>query len=123
MQQADSQVIQERSFRRWSRSTGAGGVLRIVLPRARVSPWTLPILVGLLGLGLIGAGWLALSGRRAPKAAGHRAELVNAIATLDLRYQDKEGQTPEVEWRSYLAERARLKQQLEAALAAEEPSP
>jgi hypothetical protein len=122
IQPADSQVIQERSFRRWNRTTGAGGVLRIVLPGARVSPWTLPILVGLLGLGLIGAGWLALSGRRYRKVTRRRVELVDAIATLDLRYEGNQAQTPESEWRSYLAERARLKQELEAALAAEGPS-
>jgi hypothetical protein len=87
-----------------------------------VSPWILPILVGLLGLGLIGASWLALSGRRYRKVTRRRVELVDAIATLDLRYEGNQAQTPESEWRSYLAERARLKQELEAALAAEGPS-
>ena len=122
MQRADSQVIQERSFRRWSGMAGTNGVLRIVLPGAPVAPLTLPILVGLLGLGLIGAAWLALSRRRGQKAPQYRAALVDAIARLDLRYQDNQAQTPEPEWSAYLAERARLKQELEAALAVEQSS-
>jgi hypothetical protein len=122
MQRADSQVIQERSFRRWTGTPGTTGVLRIVLPGAPMAPWTLPILVGLLGLGLIGAAWRALSGRRHPAAPQYRAALVDAIARLDLRYQGNQAQTPETEWSAYLAERARLKQELEAALAAEQSS-
>jgi hypothetical protein len=122
MQRADSQVIQDRSFRRWSGTPGAGGILRIVLPGDRVPPWTLPLLVGLLGLGLIAAGWLALSRHRGLQVVRHRAELVDAIARLDLLYQGNQTSTPEPEWTSYLAERARLKQELEAALAAERPS-
>jgi hypothetical protein len=123
LQPADSQVIQERSFRRWSRAAGASGVLRIVLPgAAQVSRWTLPVLVGLLGLGLIAAGWLALGVRRAPNVARQRAELVDAIALLDLRYQGNQDKTSEAEWSSYVSRRARLKQELEAALANQEPS-
>lgn len=122
MQPADSQVIQERSFRRWSGTPGTIGVLRIVLPGAPVAPRTLPILVGLLGLGLIGAAWLALSGRRRQRGPQYLAALVDAIARLDLRYQDNQAQTPEPEWTAYMAERARLKQELEAALAAEQSS-
>jgi hypothetical protein len=123
LQRADSQVIQGRSFHRWSGTSDAGGVLRIVVPGAtQVGRWTLPILVGVLGLGLIAAGWLALVNPRGRKVGGHRAKLVDAIASLDLRYQGNQDRTSEQEWSSYVAERARLKQELEAALAAEEPS-
>jgi hypothetical protein len=123
LQRADTQVIQGRTFRRWSGSPDSSGVLRIVLPGATgEGRWVLPVLVGVLGLGLIGAGWLALAGRQRQRAARPRAELVDAIASLDLRYQGNQAQTPEPEWTSYLTERARLKQELEAALAAEEAS-
>jgi hypothetical protein len=123
LQPADSQVIEGRSFRRWSRAAGASGVLRIALPEAaQVSRWILPVLVGLLGIALIGAGWLALAARRRPHVARHGAELVEAIAQLDLRYQGNQDKTSEAEWSSYVSRRARLKQELEAALANQKPS-
>jgi hypothetical protein len=122
LQPADTQVIQGRSFRRWTGNPGTG-VLRIVMPgAAQAGRWTLPILVGVLGLGLIGAGWLALAGRRDQRGGRLRAELVDAIASLDLRYQGKQDRTSPQEWSSYLTERARLKQELQAALAGREPS-
>ncbi|HET6837015.1 MAG TPA: hypothetical protein VFH24_03170 [Gemmatimonadales bacterium] len=125
LQPADSQVLQGRSFRRWSGVPVAGGVLRIVLPGgAQAARWTLPLLVGVLGLGLIAAAWLGLADRRAQKVARRRrAELVDAIASLDFRYQGFQDQTSEQEWSTYVAERARLKRELEVALAAEKPSP
>jgi hypothetical protein len=123
LQPADSQVIQGRSFRRWSGVAGTPGVVRIVLPGgAELARWTLPLLVGVLGLGLIGAGWLALSSRRDRNAARQRAELLDALASLDLRYEGKQDLVSEQEWSSYLSERARLKHQLEGALAGGEPS-
>jgi hypothetical protein len=123
LEPADSQVIQGRSFRRWTGAPRSSGVLRIALPGAAEVPrWTLPVLVGVLGLGLIAAAWLALTGHGNPKRARQRAELIDAIASLDLRYKENQAQTSEQEWSAYLTERARLKQQLEAALAAEEPS-
>ena len=50
------------------------------------------------------------------------AEIIDAIARLDLRYQGREGETPENEWSFYLAERARLKETLQASLAADNMS-
>jgi hypothetical protein len=62
---ADSQVIQNRSFRRWTGTVTAAGPLRILLPGGRSTPsWLLPALVGGLALALAGAGWYAL--RRPP---------------------------------------------------------
>jgi hypothetical protein len=120
---ADSQVIQGRTFRRWSGTATERGVLRLFLPgAAHPADWLLPALVGLLALGLMGAGWLALAGRRPRRDGGRRAEILDAIANLDLRYQGHRGEIAEGEWSSYLAERARLKQELEASLAAGEMS-
>ena len=122
LQQVDSQFIQGRSFHRWSGVPRSRGMLRITLPgRGEAAPWTLPVLVGLLGLGLLGIGWLALAGGAQPGVVRRREELVNAMASLDLRYQGKQSQTPEDEWRFYLTERARLKHELQATLATGEP--
>jgi hypothetical protein len=115
---ADSQVLQGRSFRRWTGVAQAGGVMRIVLPGARRTPtWLLAVLVGTLTLVLAAAGWrlLARPSIPAPPRAG---ELVAAIAALDVRYAGREGETPVDEWSSYLTERARIRAQLEASLAA-----
>ncbi len=73
---ADSQVLQGRSFRRWTGAVPAGGTLRVTLPgRARVPEWLLPSLVAAVVLVLGGAGmafrcasvWIArcLAGRPA----------------------------------------------------------
>jgi hypothetical protein len=115
---ADSQVIQGRSFRRWTGVAQAGGVVRIVLPGARRTPtWLLAGLVGTLTLVLVGAGWRLLAKRSMP-ATPRAGELIDAIAALDVRYAGREGETPVDEWSTYLTERARIRAQLEASLAA-----
>jgi hypothetical protein len=43
--------------------------------------------------------------------------LVDALARLDARYAGREGDVPAEEWATYVAERARLKRELEAHLA------
>jgi hypothetical protein len=43
--------------------------------------------------------------------------LIERIATLDARYQGREAGLPADEWRRYLDDRARLKADLESALA------
>jgi hypothetical protein len=66
MAAADSQVIQNRSFRRWTGTVRAAGPVRILLPRGgSPPPWVLLALVGALALALAGGGWYALS-RRPP---------------------------------------------------------
>jgi len=115
---ADSQVIQGRSFRRWTGVAQAAGLVRIVLPGARRTPtWLLAVLVGTLTLVLAGAGWQLLAKRSMP-ATPRTGELIDAIAALDVRYAGREGETPVDEWSSYLTERARIRAQLEASLAA-----
>jgi hypothetical protein len=114
---ADSQVLQGRSFRRWTGVAQPNSVLRIVLPGTRRTPtWLLAALVGTLTLVLAGAGWRLLAKRSVP--APKTRELVDAIAALDDRYAGREGETPVDEWSSCLSERARIKAQLEASLAA-----
>jgi hypothetical protein len=114
---ADSQTLQGRSFRRWTGVAQPGGVVRIVLPGARRTPtWLLAILVGTLTLVFIGVGWWLVA-RRSPPGARNTAELIAALAALDVRYAGREGETPVDEWSSYLTERARIKAELEASLA------
>jgi hypothetical protein len=119
---ADSQVLQGRSFRRWTGLAQPGGVVRIVLPGTRRTPtWLLALLVGTLTLVLAGAGWRLLAGRSAPTGRS-TGELIDAIAALDVRYAGREGQIPVDEWTSYLSQRARIKAELEGSLAAGGPS-
>ncbi len=115
---ADSQVLQGRSFRRWTGVAQPGGAVRIVLPGTRRTPtWLLAVLVGTLTLVLAGTGWRLLAERSVP-ATPRTGELIDAIAALDVRYAGREGEIPANEWSSYLTERARIRAQLEASLAA-----
>jgi hypothetical protein len=119
---ADSQVIQGRSFRRWTGVTTAPGMIRIALPGTpRAAGWLLTALVVSLGVTLLGAGWYLF--RRERRVVQPPADdLLDAIAVLDARYLGREDQTPPSEWSSYLDERARLKSRLETSLAAGEAS-
>jgi hypothetical protein len=120
---ADTEVIQGRTYRRWMGAVPAGATVRINLGRAPGTPgWMLAALVGALGIGLVLA---ALHYLRRPKAV--RAvppgrldpdTLIERIAQLDARYAGREGDAGAAEWARYLAERADLKSQLSAALAA-----
>ncbi len=118
---ADSQVLQGRSFRRWTGVVPVGGTLRVVLPGwGRVPDWLLPSLVAAVVLVLGGAGWYFLV-RRPGLPAVSSAGLFDAIAALDARYLGQEENTSAEDWDSYLTERRRLKAQLQAALAAGAP--
>jgi hypothetical protein len=122
---ADSQIIQGRSFRRWTGTVPASSVIRIVLPGQQRAPrWLLVALVAGLAVALTAIGWYVLSRRsRAPVSAermpqGSADALITAIAALDAQYLGQEQRTPEEEWREYQLERSRLKAALEASLAA-----
>jgi hypothetical protein len=116
---ADSQVIQGRSFRRWTGVTPAPGVIRILLPGTpRSARWLLVALVFSLGVTLLVAGWYLLH-RASRYAKAPPSRLLDAIAALDARYLGRQGETPSPEWDSYLGERARLKTELETSLAAD----
>jgi len=114
---ADSQVLQGRTFHRWTGRAQSGAVLRIDLPgTGRAPTWLVVLPVAALTLVLIGAGWRSLV-RPRPEAT-ETGVLIDAIAALDIRYAGRQGETSPAEWDSYLAERARIKARLEASLAA-----
>jgi hypothetical protein len=114
---ADSQVLQGRTFHRWTGTAQSGTVLRISMPGTGRTPrWLLLVPVSVLTLVLIGAGWRSLRKPRPPAAI--TGELIDAIAALDVRYAGRESETSKEEWQSYLAERAGIKARLEASLAA-----
>jgi hypothetical protein len=113
---ADSQVIEGRSFRRWSGDLPANAIVRVTLPGAGAD--AAPILaamVALLAVALLAGAWRVLPRARAIPAD----RLVGEIALLDTRYQGREAETTPDEWARYLERRGRLKAQLEAALARE----
>lgn len=109
---ADSQVIQGRSFRRWTGVTTIPGAIRIALPGTpRAAASLLVALVVALGVTLLGAGWYLLS-RQSRQTPLPVDDLLDAIAALDARYLGRKDETPAAEWSSYLGERARLKTRL-----------
>ncbi len=123
---ADSELIQGKTYYRWSGSLKAGDTLRIRLPGgAGPAPrWLLPVLVALVAAALSLAAWRLLPGARGdavpPNAPPHpdpAAALLDAIAALDARYAGHEAETDPAEWQRYRGERAELKVRLEAALA------
>jgi hypothetical protein len=115
---ADSQVIEGRTFRRWTGQVPAGATIAVTFGGSGLSGWqTLAALVvpvaGVLGF----AGWRLLR-RRSPGAPPEsRERLLDAIAALDARYAGREGDTPADQWRRYKRERAALKARIETALA------
>ncbi|HEU5039615.1 MAG TPA: hypothetical protein VFT84_02270, partial [Gemmatimonadales bacterium] len=124
---ADSQVVLGRTFRRWSGTVPAGALVRVVLPGPPGNPRRLlALLVGGVALGLGVAAWRVLRtgtppapAEAAPPAAhGEREALLHRLARLDAEFAGREAEVAAPEWAGYLAERARLKAELEAALAA-----
>ena len=117
---ADSQVIEGRNFRRFSGTVPPGGVVRLTLGGIAASSalrWGLPGLVAVVAVVLAAAAWRVL--RRPRPATPPSAErLLDAIAALDARYAGREGETAADEWQAYVAERTRLKAELERGLAA-----
>jgi hypothetical protein len=117
--------IQGRRFRRFGAERLAAGAV-VTLRLAAVSDagrrftW---LVVVAAGLGL-GAGLFLLARRRGAPAAGIPAPgvvrpdaLAAQIASLDERFEGREGQTAPDEWARYTERRADLKERLRAALA------
>jgi hypothetical protein len=119
---ADSQLIEQRWFRRWSGEPAGGATVRLLLPSVGGNSISLLAgLVSVLALALLVAGWRAWSSRAltvpSPSAPSVDA-LIDSIATLDLRYAGKEQEISPEEWARYRDERLRLKALLQASLAA-----
>jgi predicted DCC family thiol-disulfide oxidoreductase YuxK len=113
---ADSQILQGRSFRRWTGTGPAGSLVRVVLPgRPRAPDWILAALVAAVAVALAAAGWRLATRRVTPR--GSTDELLERVADLDARYQGREAEVSAEEWRQYQSERARLKGLLESSLA------
>jgi hypothetical protein len=118
---ADSQVIEGRSFRRYTGDVPAGGTVVLVVGEAGPAAATrraLPALVGAVALALAAAAWWLIRrpSRRGPAVSPE--QMLDAIAALDARYAGREPETAADEWQRYGAERARLKAELERTLAA-----
>jgi len=122
---ADTQVIEGRSFRRFSGRVPAGGAVTLTVSAGPAAA-ARRVLVGLVG-GLVlvlgaAAVWLVRRPRRAaalprPGQPDETARLLDAIAVLDARYAGREADVPADEWQRYTDERAALKARLELALA------
>jgi hypothetical protein len=129
--QSDSQAIEGRSFRRWMGDVRGNTVIRIALPGAGGSSTAvIAALVAVLALALLLAAWRLLPYRSAAAAAAGAGErrddadlLLNQIAALDARYQDREAELPAEEWADYLRRREALKTAAAAALAQESRGP
>jgi hypothetical protein len=114
----DSQRLDGRLFRRWAGRMGAATAIEVEFPGAPLAPRTaLLLLLGAAGLGFALLAGLALRRRRIPAPIVDPVFLADAIARLDLAQQDAGEQPPEAR-AAYLAERERLKQALQRALAA-----
>jgi hypothetical protein len=119
---ADTQVIDGRSYRRWTGALAAGTAVRIAFPGLPAAVrWVLPALVAIVAGVLVAAGATALrrpavAGGAAGTAAATADGLLARLATLDVEYGGREADTPPEVWRLYQSERSRLKAELAAAL-------
>lgn len=122
---ADSQVIEGRSFRRYTGQVPAGGSIAVTLGTtgAAAARPALAVLVALVAVILAIAAAVVVRRARVPAEAAAPPRLLDAIAALDARYLERERVTSPEEWASYLARRGELKAQLERALAARRAGP
>ncbi len=100
---ADSQVIEGRSFRRYTGNVPAGGTVVLAVGAAGAAAATrvaLPVLVGAVAVMLAAAAWWIIRrpSRRAPALLPE--QMLDAIAALDARYAGREPETAAEEWRA-----------------------
>jgi hypothetical protein len=113
---ADSQVLEGRSFRRWTGDLAANTVVRVSLPGTDPNATAiLAVLVTTLVLTLAAAAWWALP-RVKPVSVDR---LIGEIAMLDARYEGRQADTAPEEWTRYVERRGKLKAELTAALGRE----
>jgi hypothetical protein len=117
----DMRTIENRTFQRWAGVVRGTDPIRVSLS---APPFSTGQLLGLLAT-LAALGFVTLGIRLARRlvaaplaSAGPSPDwLADAAARLDVRYAGAEAITSPEEWSRYLAERARLKAELERALA------
>ncbi len=118
---ADSQLIGGRSFRRYTGTIPAGGVISVRLPGpSSTQVVVLGALVGTAALALGLGGWHLLHRRAVvPRHQGLPAEegILGRLAALDARYLGREAEVDPTEWSGYQTDRTRLKEELQAVLA------
>jgi len=116
---ADTQRIDNRVYRRWVGVLPAGGNVEVRFATAE-SGGALAPLVGVMALALGAAAVVALRRRRpAPVSAADRvSRLVEEIAMLDATYAGREAELDAETWQRYQTDRARLRRDLDIALAA-----
>jgi hypothetical protein len=124
---ADTQLIGERSFRRYSGDVPAGGVIEVRLPGPPRTPaLLLGALVGAVALSLLIGGWYLLRPRPREQdgisVTAPADGLLDRLAALDARYLGREAEVDPGEWAEYQANRARLKDELQALLAPRGPA-
>jgi hypothetical protein len=112
----DSVRVESRTFRQWSGAVSPGVVISIEFPGSPTG-WILPLLVGTVALGLVVA-LVAVLRRRPAPAAETAPEPLEALARLDARFAGREADVSPAEWTRYQEERARLKAEVAAQLAA-----
>lgn len=116
---ADTQRIDNRVYRRWVGSVAAPGAIEVRFASAAATNALAP-LVAVLAL-VLGVVTVYALGRRKPApvpAADRVSRLVEEIASLDATYAGREGEVDAESWQRYQADRARLRRELDAALAA-----
>jgi len=119
---AGEEVLEGRTYRRWMGAWPADSTLTIQVTGLTFGQRpALMALVGALILAVLAGAWWVRQRRPAPATASATtrdpAELIEAMARLDARYAGGESRTETQEWRRYEAERARLKAELDRALA------
>jgi hypothetical protein len=116
---ADTQLIEGRSFRRYTGTAPAGGTIALVVASGGAAART--VLAGLVGAVALALALAAIRLVRRPASVSRGAGpagLLDEIAALDARYAGHEDDTPPDEWQRYTSEREALKARLERTLAA-----
>jgi hypothetical protein len=118
---ADSQAIEGRMYRRWAGAFDQPGEIEVRFADQTGSRVIVP-LVALLALALGVLAAFVLRRQRAspapvPAPAVRVSRLVEEIARLDAAYAGREREVDADTWRRYQADRARLRHELDAALA------
>jgi hypothetical protein len=125
---ADTQLIEGRTFQRYTGGVPAGGTITLTVPAfGGAASWR--VLAGLVGAVALALALAALRLVRRPRLEGDvtamssPAPLLDALAALDARYEGRAAEVPPDEWERYTVERSALKARLERALAARGPGP